>query len=237
MPKTALLFIHGIVGTPAHFTRFLPFVPKEYTAVNLVLDGHGGSVRDFSKTSMKKWRAQVQKAVEDLLETHEQLILVGHSMGTLFAIRQATERPERIKGLFLLASPLSVCPRIGSFKNSMLTCLGIKTDDPIANAAKEAYGIEPDRRLWRYLGWIPRYLELFSEIRKTRPPARKISVPCVVVQSCRDEVVGPRAASYFEGNQNVELVRLPNSGHYYYHPADWGVLQTKFTDFLEKTLD
>lgn len=237
MPKTALLFIHGIVGTPAQFNRFLPFVPNEHTVVNLLLDGHGGSVRDFSKTSMKKWQSQVKRAADDLLKTHEHLIVVGHSMGTLFAIRRAVEAPGRIKGLFLIASPLSVRPRLRNFKNSMLTCLGIRSADPIANAAKVAYGIEPDRRFWRYLGWIPRYMELLSGIRKTRPLVKQLSVPCVVVQSCRDEVVGPRAASYFAGNKAVKLVLLQNSGHYYYPPEDWNVLQTKFTEFLKNTLE
>ena len=53
--ETAVLFIHGIAGTPNHFKDFLPLVPKEFSVYNLLLDGHGGKTEDFSKTSMKKW--------------------------------------------------------------------------------------------------------------------------------------------------------------------------------------
>ena len=41
---TALLMIHGIVGTPAHFSMLYPYVPKDWSIYNMVLDGHGGSV-------------------------------------------------------------------------------------------------------------------------------------------------------------------------------------------------
>ena len=56
---TAVLFIHGIVGTPNHFHAFIPLVPEHISVCNLLLDGHGGSVKDFSHTSMRKWVVQV----------------------------------------------------------------------------------------------------------------------------------------------------------------------------------
>lgn len=64
--ENAVLFIHGIVGTPQHFAPLIPLVPEGWSLYNLLLDGHGGSVEAFSHTSMKKWRAQVSAAVEEL---------------------------------------------------------------------------------------------------------------------------------------------------------------------------
>ena len=51
---TAILFVHGIVGTPDQFSALLPLVPQEWSCVNLLLPGHGGSVSDFSHTSMAR---------------------------------------------------------------------------------------------------------------------------------------------------------------------------------------
>ena len=42
-PK-ALLFIHGILGTPNHFAPFIPLVPENLSVYNLLLDGHGKGV-------------------------------------------------------------------------------------------------------------------------------------------------------------------------------------------------
>ena len=56
---TAILFIHGIVGTPDHFLDLLPLVPSDWSYANILLPGHGGSVGDFSRSSMALWRRAV----------------------------------------------------------------------------------------------------------------------------------------------------------------------------------
>ena len=48
--ETAVLFVHGILGTPDHFSPFLSLVPPEYSVINLLLEGHGGSVRVSYRT-------------------------------------------------------------------------------------------------------------------------------------------------------------------------------------------
>lgn len=53
----------------------------------------------------------------------------------------------------------------------------IKPDDKWSLAAQNAYSIERDNHILRYFGWIPRYLELFSEIRKTRKIIGKLLTP------------------------------------------------------------
>ena len=79
----AVLFIHGIVGTPNHFNEFIPLIPDTFSVYNLLLDGHGKGVKDFSKTSMKKWETQVSSVVEELSATHQKIYIVAHSLGTL----------------------------------------------------------------------------------------------------------------------------------------------------------
>ena len=102
-----ILFIHGIVGTPNHFNEFVSLVPESFSVYNLLLDGHGKSVKDFSKTSMKKWEAQVASVVEKLSLTHEKIYIVAHSLGTLLAIDQAI-KTKKVCKLFLLAVPLQL---------------------------------------------------------------------------------------------------------------------------------
>ena len=104
--RKAVLMVHGILGTPRHFDFLLPLIPEDWSVYNILLDGHGGKVSDFSHASMEKWRSQVTRRLDDILERCDQVILVAHSMGTLFSIQEAVRRPDKIRYLYLLQCPL-----------------------------------------------------------------------------------------------------------------------------------
>jgi len=222
--KTAVLFIHGIVGTPNHFRDLIPLVdivPADCSVYNVLLDGHGKTVDDFSKTSMKKWRAQVSGVFEQLSQAHERVILVAHSMGTLFAIRLATEYPEKVPFLFLLAVPLRPCIRLVTIRNLMKLVFGrINEDDPVEAATIKACGVETTRKLWKYFKWIPRYVELFCEIFRTEQIINNLCVPCTVYQSGRDELVANRTREVLERSGRLTVHNLLWSTHFYYSPED-----------------
>ena len=103
--KTAVLLIHGIAGSPGHFRDLVPIIPQTFAVSNILLDGHNGTVRDFSSSSMEKWKTQFRNTLQNLCERYENVVIVAHSMGTLFAIQAAIERPEKIPHLFLLNVP------------------------------------------------------------------------------------------------------------------------------------
>lgn len=229
---TAVLFVHGIVGTPNHFARFLPLVPDGYSVHNLLLLGHGKGVKDFSRASMKAWEVQVAQAVRELAATHGRILLVAHSMGTLFALEQAVREPK-IKGLFLLAVPLRLRLRDKLAENCAKVFFDrIRAEDVTAQAARDCYGIERDQNLLHYLGWIPRYLELFRKICQTRALLPRVDTPGVVFQSAGDEMVSVRSAGELKICPNLAVHIMPRSGHYYYADADREGLLTAFREFV-----
>lgn len=228
----AILFIHGIVGTPNHFNEFVSLVPQSISVYNLLLDGHGKEVKDFSKTSMKKWEAQVASVVEELSLTHEKIYIFAHSLGTLLAIDQAIKSKKVFK-LFLLAVPLrlSLKPKMAS--NSLKVYFDkISSDDYEALAAKKCYGIKKDKNPFHYIGWIPRFLELFAKIRKTRQVVNLLNTNCLVFQSKNDEMVSRSSKKYFENKPNVLVKELKKSGHYYYDKEDFEFLISEFNKML-----
>ena len=230
--KIAVLFIHGIVGTPNHFTEFVSVVPESFSVYNLLLDGHGKGVKDFSKTSMKKWEAQVASVVENLLLTHEKIYIVAHSLGTLLAIDQAIKNIKVCK-LFLLAVPLRLSIKPKMPINSLKVYFDkIRTDDHEALAARKCYGIEKDKNLFRYIGWIPRFFELFAKIRQTRQTVNLLNTTCFVFQSGKDEMVSRRSKDYLGNNPSIFVNELKNSGHYYYDNEDFDFLITEFKKML-----
>lgn len=229
----AILYIHGILGTPHHFDSFFP-LGEEFSQYSILLDGHGGDARNFAGTSMEKWKAQVSRKVDELLEVHETLYLAAHSMGTLFALSEAIRRPDRIRGVFLWDVPLKIRVRPCLAVNCWKVFRGrIRSEDQEALAAQRAYGISRDYRIWRYLGWIPRYLELFREIRTVRNRIAEVSVPAIAFQSALDEMVSPKAADILRANPRIQVNVLPDSTHFYYPPADMALLLTAFRNFLE----
>lgn len=236
--KTAVLFIHGICGTPNHFRSVLPLenlVPPAYSVRNLVLDGHGGGVREFGRSSMAQWKRTAWKAFEDLAESHEKVILVGHSMGTLFSIQLAVRHPEKVSFLFLLGVPLRVRLRLFGIGNFVRFAFGgLDEKDPVQKALKMASGITPTKKLWQYLPWIPRMLELFGQMRHTAKLLPDLTVPAIAFQSRRDEVVSGRSGRILEECGKLRVVNLPKSTHFYYPPEEAQQVQAHFLALMEE---
>lgn len=230
--KRAVLFVHGIVGTPNHFADFVRLVPDEISVYNLLLDGHGGSVKDFSNTSIKKWEAQIDRAAAELSSTHEEIYIAAHSMGTLFAIEQAIKNPKVAK-LFLLAVPVKLFLKPPMLLNSLKVYFDrIKPGDRVALAAKRCYGIGASKNVFDYFGWIPRYLELFAKIRDVRKILHSLNTPCEVFLSRKDEMVSIRSGRYFSGNTAVTVTELRHSMHYYYDRNDYAMLLESFGNWI-----
>lgn len=214
---TVVLCIHGILGTPDQFKPLLKQIPKEWSVFNILLDGHGKKVQDFSHSSMTKWKGQVQRTLTYLSVRYSKIIILAHSMGTLFALQAAAEKNTKIKALFLIDTPLvpflrPVC--IGNSLEIIWDC--IPADHYITLAQKDAFSIRPDKRLWLYLGWIPRYIELFKEVAVTRKCIPGVKVPCRVFLSQRDELVSLRSYKYLKGNSRIKVSMLEGATHFYF---------------------
>lgn len=219
--ENAIVFLHGIMGSPDHFARFLPRVPASWAVYNILLDGHGGTPSDFAASSMARWKSQTAELLTRLRAEHKSLYLVGHSMGSLLALDAALSDSAQIQGLFLLAVPLKIRLRPLAIRNSLKVTAGRITDtDPVALAAQRACSVAPDRRLWKYMACFPRYVELLRESRRLRSEVFRLAVPCRVWMSRKDELVSPASAKYFVSCPGVTLQWLPSSSHYYYEEAD-----------------
>lgn len=218
---TAVLMIHGIVGTPQHFKDLLPLIPVEWSVCSLLLEGHGKGVREFGAASMKTWKTQVSERLRELLECHRRVLIIGHSMGTLFAIRAAVEYPDRIAGLFLLNVPMRIQLPPRTIAAAMKNALGlVKPTDKTAMEMKNDCGVAMSPYLWRYIPWIGRFAELLVEIRRTRKLLPQLNVPAVAFHSKWDELVSDRALNDLRQYRCIAVSVLPESGHFCYETQD-----------------
>lgn len=232
--KTVVLCIHGIVGSPNHFKSIVPVLPPDWSVYCIMLDGHGKKVEDFSETSMQKWKQQVADTCHMLCREYENVILIAHSMGTLLSLNESLKHSDKIRKMILLAVPLKVYVHPSLMSSSMrLVFDRISDDDVIDIATRDACGVEPDKHIWKYLGWIPRFLELLELIRDTRKVIPQISVPTYVFQSRNDELVLYSAKEYLQGNDSIKVQTLENSGHFYYNPEDEAFLHEQIRKILD----
>lgn len=230
--KYAVLFLHGIVGTPNHFRIVLPLeelVPGGWSVINVRYPGHGGDVSGFGKSNMDLWRAHARAAFLELAGNHEKIAIVGHSMGTLFAMQLALEFPGKIAFLFLVAAPMRPWVRLFGAVNCLrLAFACIREDNPMEVATRNVCGVTTTPLVWKYIPWIPRFLELFGEIARTERRMGGLQVPCVAWQSRKDELVSNFSAPVLVKSGVMEVHELENSTHFYYTPEDRKNLREDF---------
>ncbi len=235
--ETAVLFIHGICGSPEHFRRLLPLeqaVPKNWSVYNIVLDGHCKEVSDFGRSSMEKWKSQVEQAFDALADTNSKVILVGHSMGTLLSIHLALRNPRKIRKLFLLAVPVRVFVQPRAIPYLLRIAFDrIDPTDAVQVAMRDACGIHQTKKVWKYIPWIARMVELLRLCAQTAKRVGQLQVPCVAIQSIKDEMVSQKASLLLHNSGRVEVINLPNSTHFYYAPQDRQRILSEFEKLLQ----
>ena len=162
--KKAVLFVHGIVSTPRFFDEYIAVLPEDVSVHSVLLPGHGGDVREFGRHSAGEWEAHVRAALEELRASHERVYIMAHSLGTLLSIREAVRDDTRIAGMLLLCVPLRIWVKPSGMLSKLGKGVGLSREEDL----HRYYGIRQDWRFWRYVRWIPRYLELFAISRAVR---------------------------------------------------------------------
>ncbi len=236
--STAVIFTHGIMGTPDQFRDLLPLVPKEFSVYNLLLPGHGQTPKDFSDSSMQEWEQKLCKTVEYVESKHENIILVGHSMGTLLSIDAALKHPNKVKLLFLQAVPLTprVKPEAVRYAHAIL--FKDEKDYTYAQAqAKASYSISVERDPKKYLGWPRRFEELFRKAYVITKKLPCITTRCIAFQSGEDELVSGRAEKILRKHPNIITHTLSQSTHYMYSEDDKEFMLRVFREECEKFIE
>ena len=227
--RIGILFVHGIVGSNSIFRFLIPHIPEECRQLWITLAGHGGDASAFSKASMAQWREQVRCGVEQLSASCDRMIIVGHSMGCLLALRVAAHR--KVDGMLLLNAPLRIRVRLRVLTN-IINALSGKSRN--GESPLDSYGLELDFNPLHYLGWPRRYIELFRESRMTRKlvETTQIYSDIVAVSGGADELVSPESLTFFKHQPSCRQVCLPLAGHYSYSASDKNVICGLFSDLI-----
>ena len=122
-----VLLLHGFTETWRAFELVLPHLPKSMHAIAMTQRGHGDASRPATGYRMGDFAADLA-AFMDALHL-EEAVIAGDSMGGVVAQRFAIDHPERVLGLVLMGSPVTLRgkPRVLELWNSTISGLA----DPI----------------------------------------------------------------------------------------------------------
>lgn len=229
--RQAVLMLHGICGTPRHFDFLLPVFDSSWAIYNILLDGHGGGVQDFSRTSMKKWQAQTRRILDRLSSQFDRILVIGHSMGCLLLL-QALPHYPKISGCLFLNIPMyprlhpRLIPRL--LRLSFGCC---RPTDPEDRFIQKANGISLSKNLFLYLGWIPRFWELLHLCKHCRDHFH-LPIPSKIFLGDRDELVSLRSEAYFSTLPDSSLCIMQHTGHFGYSPETADLILASLGELL-----
>ncbi len=231
---TAVLFIHGFLGSPRQFSYLLPVARAcGCDAYALTLPGHGGTLGEFTRTGKSQWEAYVRQELDTLRNRYDSILLVGHSMGCLLAVREAIRNPNRIIGILALALPLYMRVSIKGMKiNFQYMTQHVQRADARMQAAREFCGVG-GVFLWNAVAILPKTLDVLSLSAKTRRSITGMPVPLVIMHSPGDEWVSRRTLKFVNARlKNAHLVQLSESGHFWYADVDRETIKNELARML-----
>jgi len=229
----AVVFTHGIMGSPRQFDDLVQALDDTCTIENILLPGHGGTAREYAASNLKDWQQALDDVISRLSKQYGQVILVGHSLGGLLSVSSTLKFPSSIAGLFLIAMPLQVGISRRFIKRSLVIAFGQQGKNTAADLARQTSSVSFPA-WYSYMQGSGRVPELFIKSLKTRRLIGKITCPVHAVWSEQDEIVDIRSARRLPKADNFSMELLKESGHYVYTPEESQRIRESFLDFVRK---
>ena len=220
--KDVVIFIHGILGSPSRF-RFLAeeLSRQGLDCMALLLPGHGGTARAFSRTPYEKWPSYVKARVREASRRYRRVFLVGHSLGGLISLDCAAG--GGVAGVVLINTPLACKVSLRQLAFSMRIMLFPEgQDDALASAYRQEFSVS-DAKLYEYPLWIRQFVGLYRYMRQTRRRLKDVRTRTLVIQSAHDESVRQRSVGLFRAglvNAAADFMELKESYHGYFPEKD-----------------
>lgn len=212
--EPAVLAIHGFGGT-ADEVRLCVNVAEELgrKALAPLLPGHGTHANYLAKTRFSDWSKAAEAALDEL---DAPTIACGLSLGSLLATHVAVTRPDRVKGLVLLANafwlkspfpawPLAAISRF-DIRDFRMPKVAADIADPEARRTHLTYGEHP----------VVAAATVQAAGAMMRARLAQVKVPTLIIHGQRDRVCSvtnvERVVALL-GTQDVRAVILPRSRH------------------------
>jgi pimeloyl-ACP methyl ester carboxylesterase len=112
-----VIFLHGINSSSNNWKNVLPLLPTKYRPIAIDLLGFGDSPKPkWPNYNLTDHAKSVERTIKSL-KMGQQVVVVGHSLGSLVAIELARRNPKMINRLILCSTPFYVQKEVNSEVN------------------------------------------------------------------------------------------------------------------------
>ena len=206
---SAVLFLHGITGSPAAWTPIARAIGQRGVSVSVpLLPGHGTRWQNLNATTWSEWLDAAKVEFGDLSRTHSHIVVAGLSMGGALALALGAETraPDElvlINPALYLDSPL--VPALPLLKHFVSSVPAIGGDIAHPDRCEYAYDRTP----------VAAVASFASAQRTLRQALWHVECPVTLFVSGQDNVVGPRTLRTLRSRlpHSLEIVSLRRSRH------------------------
>jgi pimeloyl-ACP methyl ester carboxylesterase len=217
-----VIFLHGWLGSWRYWFPTMERVAEHFRTYSFDFWGFGESRRKSTYESIQNYSDQVIRFLDEL--GIDRVLLVGHSMGGMVALKTAINHPRRISRVAAVGAPI-----VGDSLSWLLKL----TDRPIM---ADAFARVPWFRRFMFSQFLgetndPHVHEILDDSVKSssttlrnavgsmwrtdlRPELPRLTVPTLIVHGGRDAIVHPNQADLFDNIPTAEVVVMPESRHF-----------------------
>ena len=227
--ETGILLSHGFIGTPQS-VRYVgnKLAEMGYTVLAPRLEGHGTHYKDLERCSYHDWFDSLEKAYERLAARCESIFVMGQSMGGTLALKFASEKRDKLKGVILINPALTI-PSWESIESGFAPRY-INEGSPdikAQNVIEIAYPKVP----------VASIRELQRLMEETRGLLDRVTYPVMGFKSSTDHVVPPENTDFImrQIRSAFKYVHvLPNSYHVATMDHDKDTICERSHSFIEQ---
>lgn len=184
--RVGVLLSHGFTGAPASMRPWGEFLAEHgYTVRIPRLPGHGTTWQEMNGTRWHDWYAELEAALDELVDRCERVVVAGLSMGGCLALRLAEQRGRDVAGLVLVnpavASENKQLRAVPVLKWLVASRPGIGNDIKKPGVVEHGYTRVPLKALHSMM-------QLWKVTREDLP---KVTQPLLIFRSAEDHVVEP----------------------------------------------
>jgi carboxylesterase len=223
---TAIMLLHGFTATTVEVRPMAQFLNDQGFAVaGPLLPGHGVSPEELSQTKFSDWISAVETTYQDLKRKHQNIIVLGESMGGLCALWLAAQHPE-ITGVLVFAPALNIhnlwqtrliWPFV-QYKHKTIIDL---------TSPWQGFNVVPLRAAAQ--------LHKFQQLIKRKLP--EIQQPIIVFQGKLDKTIDPLSSVEvieWVSSEDKELVWLEDSSHCILLDKQMELVKRLSLEFIQK---
>ena len=223
--RHGVLLIHGFTGLPAELRLMGEYLHAHgFTVLAIRLAGHGTTAEDLSRTEHEDWMDSVRDGYAILRGACDDIAVVGHSMGAIFALLLSVE--AEVTCVVSLGAPLIIAREQGiehlPTRAASVGRFVPKARRKLANVPQGA------NNTYRRMPLVSIH-ELLDVVAILCRQIGRVTAPLLIVHGERDHTADPKSADYLYENvrsPHCEKFILPDAGHLL--PLDTGVRERVF---------